>query len=247
MFRSALYAFFSLPILSACMKVDEPTVAVARPKAGSTYTFSVAALDARGARVSADSTNQGDEERDLATGTRWRPDDSVATLVVAATGVHFAGRTDAVVFVQQGSGGDDTTCVAYLDNGDLAIAAPNPVDTRRWIWATIPTSGRATSDTIFHLDTVIRQMPVHIDLVSSYGGSESMVVSGRPVAVQRGNMSFRVRYETSNGEMQSGIEEILWFAPSIGFLVRKEVRGIGIDAFGAEQGMVMRLTGYSMR
>lgn len=235
-----------LPPLIGCMKEDAPSLAVVRPKVGSTYTFSVAALDDRGARISNDST-KADGESDSAETPRWRPDDTVATLKVVATDVRIAGRDDAIVFVQQGGGARDTTCIAYLENGDLAIAAPNPVDSRRWIWATIPTSGRVTPDTSFHLDTVLRGMPVHIDLVSSFGGSESMVVSGKPVDVQRGNLSFRVRYETGNGQMEGGVEEILWFAPSIGFLVRKEVRGIGVDAFGAEQGMVMRLTGYSMK
>lgn len=243
MFR---YLLLLLPVLIGCMKDDDPTLAVLRPKVGSTYTFSVAALDERGARVSNDSTKK-DGERDSAEAPRWRPDDTVATLMVVASDVTFAGREDAVVFAQQGGGANDTTCVAYLENGDLAIAAPNPVDTRRWIWVTIPTSGRVTSDTSFHLDTIISEMPVHIDLLSSFGGSESMVVAGKPIKVQRGNMSFRVRYETSGGQMEGGIEEIIWFAPSIGFLVRKEVRGIGVDAFGAEQGMVMKLTGYTVK
>jgi len=235
-------------LFGSCIEREAPPFAVVRPNVGSTFTFSVAPLDSAGARVRRDSaTIDDDSTTDSTGGGQWTSDDTVETITVVASGVQFAGKGDVTAFVQSRDASGDTTYVAYEENGDLALAMPNPFGGRRWIWATFPLSGRSSVDTLLRLDTVIREMPLRIELVSSYGGMEQMSAAGRVFEVRRGNVSFRVAYTTPAGAMQGGIEQIIWFAPSIGFLVRKEERGIGIDADGAEQGMVMSLMNYHLR
>lgn len=230
------------------METDEPTIAVVRPKVGSIFTFSVAPLDEKGARVRRDSTIEDNQTSDNRRGAaQWTSDDTVETIMLAATGVRFAGKDDVTLFVQQRDRSVDTTYVCYEENGDLSLAMMNPYGGRRWLWATFPLSGRISADTLLQLDTIIEEMPIRVELVSSYGGTEKMAAGGKLFDTRRGNIAFRVLYTTPGGQMQGGIEQIIWFAPSLGFLVRKEERGIGIDAFGAEQGMVMKLERYTIR
>ncbi len=246
-------AALAILILSGCgdraeetnLKNPDTPSALRTPNVGSSYTFEISMLDSTGAIIDslhpavAGGTGSEDSSGHSPIGGL-----SVETIRVVAINGNFGGLDNVTAF-QQGS---DTSFVHYESNGDISLATPDPVKVDGgWIWVRFPMSGSTRPDTASRLDTMIEKTPVRVVLVSKYDGHEKMAVAGKIYDVYRAKVSFNTAYRLPNGVVVGGVETTVWFAPEIGFMVRKEEQGIGADAFGTEQGSVMKLVSYVLK
>ena len=190
--------------LSSCSKstlTSTPPSDFVKVNAGSTFTYD---------EYSTDSTNM------IVAGSR---DTMIGTILQTNS---YKGVKLGVFFVEEKRGNKrDTSYYAYETNNNFSVDE-NPSNPSFLIWETIPTGTgttivRPTTYTFIGIDTTV----VHDSTITSLFGTENITIKGQSISVKKMQFSFRHLATTGgvNG-VESKIDNILYYAPSIGFIVK---------------------------
>lgn len=224
--------FFALAlVIASCSNPSEPTPETPTmkvPGTGSTYVFDTYGTDESGAKISGS--------------------DAEFTESVIASNISFGGRTG--VWSVIGSASTDTTHYCLDANKDVLLNSGDlegVLGGMKWLRYPV-TTGTTQKDTAISTQNI---NGISIELVaivtSSRVGEEQITVGSEAVKVVKLTSEFSVTAKAFGQVVnESTLTSTLWYAPSLGLMVRRVIpaQNVGGDL---QEGTVEMLKSYSLK
>ncbi len=218
-------------VIASCSNTTEPTPeapSMKVPGVGSTFTFDAYDTDDKDAKIP---------------GT-----DSAFTESVVASNVSYEGKTGVWAVVGETS---DTTFYCYDTNKDLLIgggaAADELLGDLKWLRLPI-TTGSALTDTVMSTQD-FNGIPVELVVVITRNrvGDDQATVGTESIKTVKLTMNINITIKALGQVVdQSATSSTLWYAPSLGAMIRRVTSANTRDG-EVEPGTVEMLKSYSLK
>ena len=171
---------------------------------------------------------------------------------ILTTGMNFMGKTNVTKVVSNNRSGSDTIYINIEKNNDLSIfqVIDAELGDPKTVWFSLPTGTKSVISTVL-LDTIVKffdeETQVKLSIKTSYINEEQLLINGQSLKVYKISHLTTQLFKTGAESMTFSSESFIYFAPSLGFIVKAETP-VSQNEFGEYlEGFMSTLIDYTIK